>query len=65
MNKLWYVCVNLCVRSFLSKHVRKNKAPLLIANFVLDLFASDHQCNNKTRHGRTHTHHFNNVFPKI
>ena len=37
MIKLWYVYVNLCERRFLSKHVRKNEAPL-IADFVLDLF---------------------------
>ena len=37
MSKLWYAYVNLCERSVLSKHVRKNKAPLT-ADFVLDLF---------------------------
>ena len=37
MIKLWYVYVNLDEQSFLSKHVRKNEAPL-IADFVLDLF---------------------------
>ena len=37
MIKPWYVYANLGKRRFLSKHVRKNEAPL-IADFVLDLF---------------------------
>ena len=49
MNKLGHVYVNLCERSFLSKHVRKNKVPL-IADFVLhNVRASGHQRNNKTQ----------------
>ena len=39
MIKLWYVYENLGEQSFLSKHVRKNKASL-IADFVLDLFST-------------------------
>ena len=37
MIKLCYVYINLGEQCFLSKHVRKNEAPL-IADFVLDLF---------------------------
>ena len=65
MNKLWYVYANLCEQSFLSKHVRKNKA-LLNADFVLALFPSAAtSVTIKRNHGRTHTHHFNNVLPKV
>ena len=39
MNKLWYVYVKLSERSFLSKHVQKNKTPLIV-DFVLDPFST-------------------------
>ena len=57
MNKLGHVYVNLCERSFLSKHVRKNKVPL-IADFLFCTMSAPAAISviTKHNHGRAHTH---------